>query len=59
VSKADLAEPCAADIDQLIANARKVRPGLPAIVLSSRSGEGMTRWLAWIDAARAMAKACA
>jgi hydrogenase nickel incorporation protein HypB len=59
VSKADLAEPCGADVDLLIANARKVRPGLAAIVVSARSGVGIARWLNWIAAARAMTQACA
>lgn len=59
VSKADIAEACGADVDLLIANARRVRPGLKAIVLSARSGDGMDRWLAWLAGARAMAAATA
>jgi hydrogenase nickel incorporation protein HypB len=54
VSKSDLADACGSDVDTLIANARKVRPGLPALVLSARTGAGLDRWLAWIAGARAM-----
>jgi hydrogenase nickel incorporation protein HypB len=54
VSKIDIAEACGSDVDVLIANARKVRPGLPALRVSTRSGEGMDRWIAWITAAQAM-----
>lgn len=57
VSKAEIADACGADIELLIANARKVRPGLPAIVLSARTGQGMERWLAWLSAARSMIQA--
>jgi hydrogenase nickel incorporation protein HypB len=59
VSKADLAGPCNADVALLIANARRIKPDLPAIVLSARSGEGMERWRAWLEGARAMYRASA
>lgn len=57
VSKADLAEPCGSHIPTLIRNARKVRPDLPAIIVSTRTGEGMDRWLAWLEGALAMRRA--
>jgi hydrogenase nickel incorporation protein HypB len=57
VSKSDIAEACGADIDLLISNARKVKPDLPAIALSARSGAGMERWIAWLNGARAMRQA--
>jgi hydrogenase nickel incorporation protein HypB len=54
VSKADLIGPCEADVDLLIANARKVNPGLRAIIVSAKTGEGMDRWINWLSAARAL-----
>lgn len=54
VSKADLAPHTCADVDLLIANARRVKPDLPALVVSARSGQGMDRWIGWLHAARAM-----
>jgi hydrogenase nickel incorporation protein HypB len=54
VSKAEIAGPIGADIDLLIANARRVKPELPVIVLSAKTGEGMDKWVAWLDAALAM-----
>lgn len=57
VSKADIAAACGADIALLLANARKVRPGLPAILVSARTGEGLEKWLAWIAGALAMRRA--
>jgi len=40
------------DVDALVANARRVRPGIAVIRVSARTGEGMEAWLKWIDAAR-------
>ena len=54
VTKIDLAPHLDADPAVLIANARKIRPDIQAIRLSSRTGEGIDRWLAWIEAARAL-----
>jgi hydrogenase nickel incorporation protein HypB len=54
VSKADLAGPCDADVDLLIANARRVNPGLKAITVSAKTGDGMDRWIGWLKAARAL-----
>jgi len=57
VSKTDLAPHVDVDVAGLIANARKVRPGLGAIALSAKTGEGMADWLDWLGAARAMRRA--
>jgi hydrogenase nickel incorporation protein HypB len=59
VNKADIADACGADINLLIANARKVKPGLPALVVSARNGAGMDRWIAWLKAAVALRLAAA
>jgi len=56
VAKTDLLPHLDFDVAQLIANARKVRPGIAVIRLSARSGEGFDDWLGWIDAARRMAR---
>jgi hydrogenase nickel incorporation protein HypB len=55
VSKVDLLPHLDFDVDALISNARKVNPSLSVIKVSAKTGEGLDRWLAWIDAARAMA----
>ena len=52
VSKVDLLPHLDFDVDALIANARRVRPGIAVIRVSARTGEGMEAWLKWIDAAR-------
>lgn len=54
VTKIDLAPHLDADPAVLIANARRIRPDIQAIRLSARTGEGLDRWLAWIEAARAL-----
>jgi hydrogenase nickel incorporation protein HypB len=59
VTKTDLAPYLDADPAVLIANARRVRPDIQAIRLSARTGEGLERWLAWIEAARALRAAAA
>jgi hydrogenase nickel incorporation protein HypB len=54
VSKVDLAPYCDADIDLLVANARKVNPALDVVRVSTRAGAGLDDWLAWIAAARGL-----
>ncbi|MCU0832225.1 MAG: hydrogenase nickel incorporation protein HypB [Rhizobiaceae bacterium] len=54
VTKTDLAPHCDVDVDALIANARRINPKIGALKLSTRTGEGMDAWLAWLEAARAM-----
>ncbi len=57
VSKVDLLPHLDFDVDELVANARKVNPNIAVIHVSARTGEGLDRWLQWIDAARSMAAA--
>jgi len=51
VSKLDLLPHTDFDLERCIAGARGVRPGLPALALSARTGQGMDAWLAWLGAA--------
>ena len=53
VTKSDLLPYVPFDLERCLANARAVKPGLPALVLSARTGEGMDAWLAWARAGRA------
>jgi hydrogenase nickel incorporation protein HypB len=55
VSKVDLLPHLDFDVDTLIANARRVNPGIAVIPVSARTGEGLERWQSWISAAGAMA----
>jgi len=48
VSKSDLLAHVGFDVDRCVAAAQHVRPGLPHLVVSARSGEGIDRWLAWL-----------
>ena len=57
INKADLAPYVTFDVDAAIANARRIRPGLPALVLSATTGEGFEAWLAWLAAGSARARA--
>jgi hydrogenase nickel incorporation protein HypB len=59
VSKVDLLPHLDFDVEQLIANARRVNPGISVIQVSASGGEGMERWLQWLAAAQAMAAASA
>ncbi|HUB25668.1 MAG TPA: hydrogenase nickel incorporation protein HypB [Tepidisphaeraceae bacterium] len=45
VTKLDLAGPAGCDLPQMSANIQDVRPGLPILLLSARSGQGMNQWL--------------
>jgi hydrogenase nickel incorporation protein HypB len=60
LNKCDLLPHLDFDVDQAIAYAQRVNPGLRVIRTSARSGEGMEEWLAWIGeqlAVRVAAKA--
>jgi len=57
VSKTDLLPHLDFDVDVLVANARRVNPGIAVIRVCARSGEGMQRWIAWLRGAMAMATA--
>jgi hydrogenase nickel incorporation protein HypB len=57
VNKMDLAPHTGADVDLLVANARKVNPRIRVLKVSARTGEGMDAWLGWISAARGLAMA--
>ncbi len=53
ITKCDLLPHLDFDCRRAIDNARRLRPGLEAIELSARSGEGLERWFAWLERARA------
>jgi hydrogenase nickel incorporation protein HypB len=49
LSKVDLVPHLSFDVGKAIEFARRVRPGLEVIEISSRSGAGFDRWLAWLE----------
>jgi hydrogenase nickel incorporation protein HypB len=51
VTKLDLLPHVDFDVERCLASARRIRPGLPALVLSARSGEGLPAWLRWVEEA--------
>ncbi len=50
VTKTDLLPHLDFDVERCVERARRVRPGLPALAVSARSGAGMDEWLAWLAA---------
>ncbi|WP_370318476.1 hydrogenase nickel incorporation protein HypB [Oricola sp.] len=54
VNKTDLLPHLDFDVEEAIANARKVNSAIKVLKVSARTGEGMDAWLAWIMAARGM-----
>ena len=54
VNKTDLLPHLDFDVEEAIANARKVNPAIKVLKVSARTGEGMDAWLVWIMAARGM-----
>jgi hydrogenase nickel incorporation protein HypB len=48
INKVDLLPYVDFSIDAAVANARRIRPGLPALAVSARSGEGFADWIAWV-----------
>ncbi len=55
VSKADLLPHIDFDVNALVANARKVNPGIKVLKVSARTGEGMEAWASFIRMARSLA----
>jgi hydrogenase nickel incorporation protein HypB len=56
VTKCDLAEVCEFDRDTARRNLHAVRPGLPIMELSAKSGQGMDVWLDFLERVRAEAR---
>jgi hydrogenase nickel incorporation protein HypB len=54
VTKTDLLPHLDFDVDRLIANARRINPTIGVLKLSAKTGEGMDRWLHWLERARAL-----
>ena len=54
VTKTDLLPHLDFDIDRLIDNARRINPTIGVLKLSAKSGEGMDRWIHWLETARAL-----
>ncbi|HUB15259.1 MAG TPA: hydrogenase nickel incorporation protein HypB [Acetobacteraceae bacterium] len=54
VSKCDLLPHLRFDVDRLIENARRINPMIGVLRLSAQSGDGMDRWMHWLDTARAL-----
>jgi len=48
INKVDLLPYVDFSVDAAVANARRIRPGLPALTVSARSGEGFADWIAWV-----------
>lgn len=57
INKTDLLPHVDFDVERSIAYARRVNPGIKALAVSARTGEGMDAWYAWLKAARMMAVA--
>ena len=57
INKADLLPHVDFDVEKSIAHARRVNPGIKALIVSARTGEGMEAWYQWLKAARALAVA--
>jgi len=54
VTKIDLLPHLDFDVDRLVANARRINPTIAVLKLSAKTGEGMERWLHWLESARAL-----
>jgi len=57
VTKIDLLPHLEFDVDRLVDNARRINPAIGVLKLSAKSGEGMDRWIHWLETARALGSA--
>ena len=53
VTKTDLVAHLDINIDRLVDNARRINPTIGVLKLSAKTGEGMDRWMHWLETARA------
>jgi hydrogenase nickel incorporation protein HypB len=53
VNKIDLVEHLEFDLDKLLANVDAVHPGVPKLLMSARTGEGVDAWSRWLVEAAA------
>jgi len=56
LSKTDLLPYVDFNVEAAIEMARRVRPGLPVILVSVKTGEGIEEWLGWLEAGCAKAR---
>lgn len=54
INKIDLLPYVDSDPAALIANARRINPGVAALTLSATTGEGFDRWLRWLQAGQGL-----
>ena len=54
VTKIDLLPHLDFDVDRLIDYARRINPTIGVLKLSAKSGDGMDRWMHWLETARAL-----
>ena len=52
LNKVDLLPYLRFDVEQCLAYARRVNPGIEVLRVSAQSGEGLDAWIAWIEARR-------
>ncbi|MDJ0824909.1 MAG: hydrogenase nickel incorporation protein HypB [Rhodobacter sp.] len=50
LNKVDLAPYCDVDLDLYEANLKRVNPLIEVIRISAKTGEGLNRWIAWLNA---------
>ena len=57
INKTDLLPYVDFDVEKSIAYARRANPGIKALAMSAKTGDGMEAWYQWLRAARGMAVA--
>jgi hydrogenase nickel incorporation protein HypB len=55
LNKIDLLPHIQFDVEAVIANARRVNPGIKVLKISATTGEGFDDWTNWLKATRAVA----
>ncbi len=55
LSKIDLLPHLDFNVEACVANARKINSRIKVLLVSSKTGEGMGAWIAWLEAARMLA----
>ena len=48
ITKTDLSPYLKADVNQLTANIRQIRPNMPVLTLSAENGDGLSTWIDWL-----------
>jgi hydrogenase nickel incorporation protein HypB len=56
INKVDIADAVNADVDKMVADAKKINPDVPVITMSLKEGKGLDEFISEVEKAKAAAE---